>query len=72
MYLILNLVSSTGPSGAGAHCRARLRWHSSRRRSAGPGNYPGGLPRQGRIAWESFADRQASFATDPAAQFHRS
>jgi len=50
MYPIPSRDSSTGPSVAGARCRTRLRWHSSGRLPAGPGGYPGGLARQGRIA----------------------
>ena len=49
MYRILARDSSAGPSAAGARCRTRLRWHFSGRRSAGPGGYPDGLPRQGRF-----------------------
>ena len=50
MYSIQSRDSNTRPIATAARCRARLRWHFSGRRSAGPGNYPGGLPRQGRIA----------------------
>ena len=52
MYPIQSRDSSTEPGAALR--RARLRWHSSGRRPAGPGNYPGGLPRQGRIAGSRF------------------
>ena len=66
MYPIQSRDSSTRPSESAARCRARLRWHFSGRRSAGPGNYPGGLPRQGQIAGSCLSTVRRPFATDPA------